>query len=260
MTHPPHAQPHAWPPQQPPPFGPPPPPWPPHPRAPYPAGPAFPQAPPAAPSSGAPGFPPAPFPGADGFPPPAFPAADGFPPAGPPPPGGPGATPPVRSRRGKGAIGCAIVVLGLLVLLVVAALAVGGAERAPETGTISEAGVLSVTDLREGDCYNTRVAPPAPGTTAPISTVEAVPCTSPHTGQVIARLAYPSTDPFEGVAAKGTEQCAVQFADKLDASVLTDPAFQAGYIAPADAASWTRTPVVACIVFTEQPVTRSLLG
>ena len=94
----------------------------------------------------------------------------------------------------------------------------------------------------------------------PISTVEAVPCTSPHTGQVVTKLAYPSTDPFEGVTAKANSHCAVSFADELDASVLADPSVKAGYIAPADAVSWMRSPVVACIVATDEPLSRSLLG
>ncbi len=75
------------------------------------------------------------------------------------------------------------------------------ATNAADQVGFREAGTLSALDLRAGDCYNTGQLPPAPGTSTPISTVEAVPCASPHTDQVIAKVVYSPTDTLADVRA-----------------------------------------------------------
>ena len=179
----------------------------------------------------------------------------------PRPPPSPQPRRPRRRRR-------VLLVIVILFLLVVAGLVIAGAAigRAPEpvrvadTGAVAQPGTLSVFELQPGDCYNTTLAPPPPGQTQPISSVEAVACTAPHTDQVIAKVAYSGAEAVAGVPdAKADADCNTQFQAKLDPAAFTDPALKPGRLAPADAATWARKPVIACVVFSANPLTRSLL-
>lgn len=194
---------------------------------------------------------------------------------GPLPPGSyPGAppvpppAPPRRRRRGRLLL---VLVLVVIVGLVLAALISGRPTRAPaaaadpsgsataQPGAIVEKGRLSAVDLREGDCYNTFQAPPPPGESQAISSVEAVPCTSPHTDQVIAKIVYGPTVPFAEVEAKSGD-CLAKFKAALPRSVLADrDRYHLGTIAPANARSWQQNPVVACTVSTDRPTSTTLL-
>lgn len=225
---------------------------PPYPGAPSPAG-HHPYPPPQS-------YPPQPYPGASypdqRAPFPARPQARySAPPPSPQPPR------PRRRRR-------ALLVIVILFLLMVAGLVIAGTviDRAPEpvrvadTGAVAQPGTLSVFELQPGDCYNTTMAPPPPGQTQPISSVEAVACTAPHTDQVIAKVSYSGAEALAGVPdAKADEDCNTQFQAKLDPAAFTDATLKPGRLAPADAATWARKPVIACVVFSDNPLTRSLL-
>lgn len=76
-----------------------------------------------------------------------------------------------------------------IALLVAAALAVGGCsedEAEREGGDITDAGPISVFDLRPGDCLS-----PEEGTAGEIENIEAVPCEEAHTQEVYALPEYP---------------------------------------------------------------------
>lgn len=157
--------------------------------------------------------------------------------------------------------------LGLKIALVVVAGLVAAAlftdrepERVPETGTVAKPSTLSVFDLRPGDCYNTREAPPTIGVSQAISFVEAVPCTVAHSDQVIAKVTYGATDTRAAVLdGRAGADCDAQFQDKLDPSVAGDPTLQAGQLVPSNDDTWNRNRVIACVVFSQNPITRSLL-
>jgi hypothetical protein len=157
------------------------------------------------------------------------------------------------------------VVVGLAVVAGLAAAAVvlgqGPAPvRVPDTGTVQQPGTLSVFELQAGDCYNSTQTPPPPGQSQPISVVEAVQCTAPHTNQVIGKISYSPTEFTAGVPAeKADADCSGEFQAKLDPAAFSDPTLKPGRLNPADAATWARTPVVACVVFSDQPISRSLL-
>ena len=122
---------------------------------------------------------------------------------------GPTTTPPVpapaRKKRmilpvlGGGFVG-AVVLAAVIGLQVPERYLTPATNAAGQVG-FREAGTLSALDLQPGDCYNTGQLPPAPGTSTPISTVEAVPCASPHTDQVIAKVVYSPTDTLADVRA-----------------------------------------------------------
>jgi hypothetical protein len=122
------------------------------------------------------------------------------------------------------------------------------------------AGTLSALDLQPGDCYNTGQLPPAPGTSTPISTVEAVPCASPHTDQVIAKVGYSPTDTLADVRANraGTD-CEGELRQKVADATLTDPAYSTGTLVPADDTTWTAGHTIACVVMSDAPRTGSAL-
>jgi hypothetical protein len=170
----------------------------------------------------------------------------------------PTAPKPPRKRRPALLIGLAVVGG-----LAAAAVVLGqGPEpvRVPDTGAIQQPGTLSVFELQAGDCYNSTQAPPPPGQSQPISVVEAVQCTAPHTNQVIGRISYSPTEFTAGVPAeKADADCSGEFQAKLDPAAFSDPTLKPGRLNPADAATWARTPVVACVVFSDQPISRSLL-
>jgi hypothetical protein len=129
----------------------------------------------------------------------------------------------------------------------------------PQTG-FSEAGTVSVFDLQAGDCYNSESLPPTEGSLRPISTVDAVPCTSPHTHQVVAKIAYQPSENYVDVRDKRVHtDCAVALAEKVDKKVLADDTYGQMFLIPADSTAWKRWPAAACVVSTEQPTTGSLL-
>ncbi len=139
------------------------------------------------------------------------------------------------------------------------------AESAPATNPADqvgfrEPGPLSALDLQPGDCYNTGQLPPAPGTSTPISTVEAVPCASPHTDQVIAKVGYAPTDTLADVRANraGTD-CEGELRQKVALATLTDPAYSSGTLVPATDMTWTTGRTIACVVMSDGPRTGSVL-
>ena len=132
--------------------------------------------------------------------------------------------------------------------------------RAPDTGSIAQPSTLVVFELQAGDCYRSTQAPPPPGRSQPISVVEAVPCSAPHTNQVIGKITYSATEFPAGVpAAKADAACSTEFQAALDPAAYADPTLKPGRLTPADVATWTATPVVACVVFSDDPISRSLL-
>jgi hypothetical protein len=173
-----------------------------------------------------------------------------------PPPAGSLPPPPRRKRRR--------LLLSLLAVVVVGtfgyALTDGRDASAPNraAGTeVAEPTALSPIDLQPGDCYNAEPLP-ADGSDAPINSVEAVPCTDPHTAQVITKLGYAGQDYTDVVETRAPVDCAAETQALLRPEVLADPAYAFGQIHPTSL-SWPRTPTIACIVVTETPTTGSSL-
>jgi hypothetical protein len=128
----------------------------------------------------------------------------------PPPPSQPPSGPPgLRPWR---IVGLAMLALfGLFAAAVVFFLVFGQAER-DETGIISEAGDLTVLDLRVGDCFDDPGAPT--GTeTADVSSVDAKPCSEPHDFEVFHRFDLTSEElPSQDVLlSEIEEQCLAAF-------------------------------------------------
>ncbi|MGI5129229.1 hypothetical protein ACQEVB_20660 [Pseudonocardia sp. CA-107938] len=170
-------------------------------------------------------------------------------------PPGPPAPPPPRPRRRvlKVLLGIFGGGMLLLVALVLLGSVVGKSAPAPTRnavdGATEKAGRLSAIDLRPGDCYNAGQLPPEPGSTQFISTVEVVPCTTPHTDQVIDKISYRVADDLDAVRdRRAGADCDKAYAAKLSAAAAKDATVQRGLILPRDAATWARHPVVACTV------------
>jgi hypothetical protein len=172
-------------------------------------------------------------------------------------------------------------VLGIVTVVIVGLVVVGALIRRQPTratapavanpyasataaaGAIVEKGQLSAVDLQEGDCYNTHKAPPPPGESQPISTVEAVPCTTPHTNQVISKILYGPADSYADIGTDGARarDCVSTFKAKLPRAVLASPnTYQLGRIVPANAQTWERNRAVACTVVTKDPTSKTLLS
>lgn len=173
----------------------------------------------------------------------------------PPPDSSP--TPPPRRKRGRLWLALlAAVTVGIITYALVDGRDASAPERAPGT-EVAEPTALSPIDLQPGDCYN--AAPlPADGTDTPISSVDAVPCTDPHTAQVVTKLGYAGQDHTDVVETRAPADCARETQALLRPELLADPAYTFGQIYPTSL-SWPRTPTVACIVVTEAPTTGSAL-
>jgi hypothetical protein len=116
---------------------------------------------------------------------------------------------------------------------------------------------LSAFDLKAGDCYN--AAPlPTDGTTQVIESVKRVPCTEPHTAQVVAVPDYAGRSHGEVVSTLSVNDCTREFRAKLRSAVLSNKRYQLGRIYP-DALAWNRSTSVACVVATDAPITGSAL-
>lgn len=197
------------------------------------------------------------------YPPPGHwpPGPPGYGPPAPTPPG-----PPPRRRRGR-------LVAGLLTAVVVGG--IGFAIRAnpakptssppPIVGTSTSAAptsdaptVLSAFDLKPGDCY-TAGPMPADGTTAVVVSVQSVPCTQPHTAQVVAVPNYADKTYDEAINRLSMADCTREFQNRLRTTALKDKRYRLGRIYP-DQLAWNRRSTsVACVVVTEAPTTGSAL-
>ena len=128
--------------------------------------------------------------------------------------------------------------------------------RAPGT-EVPQPTALSPLDLQPGDCYNAEPLP-ADGSDTPINSVEAVPCTDPHTAQVITKLGYAGQDYTDVVETRAPEDCMRETQALLRPEVFVDQDYTFGQIYPTSLA-WPRTTTVACIVVTDTPTTGSSL-
>jgi hypothetical protein len=174
----------------------------------------------------------------------------------PPPPAGSQAPPPRRRSRRLLLSLLSVVAIGIIGYAVRDGGDASTPPRAPGT-EVPEPTALSPLDLQPGDCYNAEPLP-ADGSDAPISSVEAVPCTDPHTAQVITKLGYAGQDYTDVVETRASEDCARETQALLRPELLADPAYTFGQIHPTSL-SWPRTPTIACIVVTEAPTTGSSL-
>lgn len=193
--------------------------------------------------------------------PPPMPSPPGY---GPPPPVPPA---PPRRRRGR-TLRIVLIVLAVLVVGGIASALNGRADRRDPTPTPTPAAApsasapapvtLSAFDLSPGDCYN--AAPlPAEGTSTVVFSVQSVPCTQPHTAQVVAVPDYAGRSHGEVIATLSVTDCTQAFQTKLRPAVLKDRKYRPGRIYP-DAVAWEqRSTAVACVVATEAPITGSAL-
>jgi hypothetical protein len=118
--------------------------------------------------------------------------------------------------------------------------------------------VLSAFDLKPGDCY-TAAPMPTDGTTAVIVSVQSVPCTQPHTAQVVAVPNYAGKSFDEAIDKLSIGDCTREFQNRLLPKVAKDKRYQAGRIYPDPLAWGRRSTSVACVVATEAPTTGSVL-
>jgi hypothetical protein len=151
-----------------------------------------------------------------------------------------GGVPDGRSRWVVVAAAVATVaVLGGAVLLGLRALAGGPAPVA--------AGTTSVGDLAEGTCYR---LPPADRAASSVGAVDVVPCTTPHDGQVYAKVpldfdSYPADIELTSTADAG---CADRDAGALDPAVESVDTISMTWYAPLEA-DWAESPHVAtCVI------------
>jgi hypothetical protein len=158
-----------------------------------------------------------------------------------------------RSRRVVvGAALATVLVLVAVVLLGLRALGLGAGD--------SGVGVTatSVGDLTVGTCYRLRAED---RTADSVGAVDAVPCTTPHDGQVYARVpldfdSYPADIELTSTADAG---CADQDAAALDPAVDSVDTISATWYAPLEA-DWAESPHVAtCVIESDDPdgLTRS---
>jgi hypothetical protein len=153
----------------------------------------------------------------------------------------------------------------LLLILVPAAWgaidgAVNGADRS-DSGVISEAGDLEVTELRAGDCFN---IPAEVADEEEIQEVEAVPCADLHENEVFVVSNYVAADFFPGEAAIwdfADQFCLTAFETYVSA-VYLDSALEFGYFYPSREGWADGDHAITCVLydFTGDMLTGSMRG
>jgi hypothetical protein len=144
-------------------------------------------------------------------------------------------------------------------LAVVAAVMIIGCapERNEETGELAEPGDLGVFDLKVGDC----LAEFTDG--AELSSIEAAPCSEPHSDEIYAEGTVPDVDEFPGTKAVEAAAQDICLADyeafvgrSYDRSVL-----DIGYLTPTEDSWADGDRAVLCTIFDPlEEVTGSLRG
>ncbi|GLW97453.1 DUF4190 domain-containing protein [Microtetraspora sp. NBRC 16547] len=150
-----------------------------------------------------------------------------------------------RGDKGRGLAIAGLILSGVWVLVIVAAIAITSLSSAKRdgSGAITESGSLSVMDLRIGDCLNGV----ADGKVS--YTISAKSCSEPHDAEVITKFdlsigAWPGRD---AVSDKATSGCEKRLARMLSDSPMVDRL--SGFILyPPDAASWRKDRSVKCLV------------
>lgn len=160
-------------------------------------------------------------------------------------------------RKIYGRAGAGQVAMAALAALVIAGCSsFGGPERDADTGELTEAGTIGVFELRVGDCL--AELPDGNG----IATINAVPCSQPHTDEIFASVPMPAAE-FPGRAEVETfagEACEREFAGFVglgsQASTL-----EYGFLSPTESSWADGDREVLCVVLDPAgDVTGSLEG
>lgn len=205
-------------------------------------------------------------------------------PVGSPPPVGP--PPPPRPRKPRTALRVLLILVAVVVgipgaLLVAGVIAVlAGGSPSPDRPTPTPAAAPSATapaeptaaapspppepdpldpyDLAAGDCYNAAPLPPD-GSTVRISSVEPVPCTQPHTAQVVARFTYTDVTWSDATNARSEADCQRSFRAAVSTKVLRDQKYRPGRIHSTAGRPGPQSLFSACVIATDAPSTGSVL-
>lgn len=144
-------------------------------------------------------------------------------------------------------------------LAVVAAVVIVGCapERDDETGELAESGDVGVFDLKVGDC----LADFEDG--AELSSINAAPCSEPHSDEIYAEGSIPDADEFPGTEAIETaaqDICLSEYQAFVGRS-YDDSVLDIGYLTPTED-SWAEGDrAVLCTIFDPlEEVTGSLRG
>ena len=167
----------------------------------------------------------------------------------------------VRPQAGRGFAIAGLCLSGLWLVGIAAGVAVNAvtaAHRSAASGQITKNGHLGVFSLRAGDCFQN---PSGSQPTVGLTQVTAVPCTSSHNAQVIARLpvsgsAYPGPAAFRAQALPG---CRASIAADVDRSKVT-ATMKVLWLYP-EAQAWAdgQRWISCLIVDSSQDLTSSLL-
>jgi hypothetical protein len=132
------------------------------------------------------------------------------------------------------------------VLLAIVGLAGACTSAGEQDATRDEAGAITDTDevgvfrLREGDCL---ALPGADLGDDQVESLEAVPCTEPHGGEVLALIDVEGGEdaPFPGrevMDETATERCVAEFDSTTGTDFMSDPDWNMTWLTPTDD-SWT---------------------
>ncbi|MET0233397.1 MAG: septum formation family protein [Kibdelosporangium sp.] len=137
----------------------------------------------------------------------------------PPPPNLPPPVPP-KPQRSKTFLVIGIVVAAVVVAGIAATIFSNTAKRDENTGQVTKEGVLTVFDLKGGDCFNN-----VPAEDKEIESVNAVPCGQPHDAEVLAEVTVTATGDYPGVdkvAAEVEKLCVDKVGARIDRSPIAD--------------------------------------
>lgn len=158
--------------------------------------------------------------------------------------------------NGKGMAVAALAIVGGWVAVAIAVVAVvfaTGADR-DESGRVTDGGRVGMTGLKVGDCV------PEPSSAGQTFSVEVVPCTDPHRGEVFAVYdldgEYTTQDEVNQTSDAG---CLDRFKGYVGIHPRNSSLALQVYN-PSSKASFDEDATVICFAFTDDPISTSLQG
>ena len=113
-------------------------------------------------------------------------------------------------------------------------------------------------DLAVGDCFNS-VPLPVDGSSVRISSVEALPCSQPHTRQVVAHFTYQGSAWDADLEARSTRDCDDAFMAELTKKAYNDDRYQMSWIRSVPRPIGVQTLRAVCVVSTTDHTSESAL-
>jgi hypothetical protein len=162
-----------------------------------------------------------------------------------------------RGQRGRGfaVAGLTSSAIWIMVWVILFVVSLGNSAGRDGSGAIDDAGTVTLSQLRTGDCVNGMKEG------AIVLSVDSVTCASPHQSEVFAIFTLPiGPYPGDAEAIRWSESGCVERLEVEAPSALDDETIALLYLYPQDERAWRRSRLVICFAVHDTPRTGSIRG